>query len=1005
VKPVPLATAHYPLTGGVDTKIHGLVLPPPKLQECQNAYAEQTGSLRRRFGRRDLPNQDVVDSGSLMDFMATGLHRGRLLGYEALKAWEFSQDDDRWVNKGSYVPWHVDTQGYPTGARHFASPVADMAALGDYRCFVYDYQDGVANRTFTVVTILDSKGTNFGARTLTSAASLTLISGCRVVAFGSRFYVVYQNVATSNNLNTFIIDCTDATTIAASLTGPPVVTTTVAKVTAVSLGGLRPVFDLQVDPVNGPFLALSDNTVANTIKHGFIDTAGALVNSATFTTTAPPQGVACASDSSGAFHGFVYYLKTFPNDIFAVIRLWVGGVGPWNPAVTSGPMETALTSGNERLIACIFEPNDLALRIFYDNTSTSTVAPRVIQATFTTGGLLTSHERYLVHSFIAAQPFKGPDNQIYYWVQPDVGKVGVQNHLYLMRYDGLYMAACEGLGPAVLRRDGLCPPHVVQQGSKFLTFNQEELEFRGTRIMRQVSVDTDPPHSLVGVEDGATTILPGGFIQQYDGVAFTEVGFAQFMEMRDSDFTEGVGGFMDAGLYAYRVIPEWVNAVGEREQGTDAGPVTFEVFDTTGPRNASVSIKIKTMPWTRKNADGRQMLFSVFRSLKNPTAQSPHYLVGSMRNDPTVDTVTFVDILNDDDIQENRLLYSDNELDHVAPEAGSIVAAGNGRVFIAGVPSDPNVVEYSKLRGHGQALSFNDGLIIPVPQSTGVITGLAVFNESLIVFTETAVYRVSGEGTNNTGTAGGYSTPVLIQSDCGALGQRSICVTPLGVMFESPKGKMMMRANFSVEYVGAPLEHLVPLGVPAPDPGRPMGTTMIPALQQVRFSYADITHVFDYYHGQWYTFTHGADGPTSVWNEHLAAAKDDVVCVDDETLWSDGFSPYSVRIRLAWAHGETLRNDVQVRKFAITGQALDDATLVVYVAKNQEGWNQFREVEFTTGALMFETRVLKQVCSQMELTITDESQSSATAHQTAGWRLNEVTFELALRAPQLGREA
>lgn len=54
-EPVP-----YPLTGGVDTKFHGIALPPPKLQSCENAYVDQTGSIQRRFGRTALSTLDTA---------------------------------------------------------------------------------------------------------------------------------------------------------------------------------------------------------------------------------------------------------------------------------------------------------------------------------------------------------------------------------------------------------------------------------------------------------------------------------------------------------------------------------------------------------------------------------------------------------------------------------------------------------------------------------------------------------------------------------------------------------------------------------------------------------------------------------------------------------------------------------------------------------------------------------------------------------------------------------
>jgi hypothetical protein len=977
------------MTGGVDSKTHGLTLAPPKLQECVNAFADQTGSLQRRPGRTALNSNDVTESVTTIDWRGTGLHRGRLLGYTPLTAHEFSEDDERWVSKGLYNPWHVNIQLYnPSGTPTPTNTMRDMAVMEGFRCYVFDYLDAFAgNRTVTAVTIVDAHGTRFGPFVLANSAGV-VISAIRVVAFGPRFYVVYNNHQSPNSLMSLVIDTSTPATLAA---GTSTVMDNVGKL------GSRAVLDLTVDPVNGPLVAYKSFTSATTIKHGFISTAGALVNTGTFTTALPPATIQCCSASDGFRHAFGWAENTAVADLYVALRTF--SAGTWSAPIITTAIATFVSAGViAPAMGMIYESDDQTLRVFWDfdfNISSSCIR----QKTVTAAGVISPVNQLLTHAILASKPFHGLDGAIYYWVSALIGPSAFQHQLYLMRFDNVLFGEARSDGRVVARNQWNLT-YVSQDDSTFYTLSVHSNMDGTGYLTREASVDMDPDHSLVGIEDGQSTILPGGFVQQYDGTSFVELGFLTYVELAGAVFTEGVGGNMVAGRYGYRVIPEWFNALGEREQGTDAGPVEFTVVAAAG---ASVSIKLETTPFTRRDGVTRAPArFAVYRTEKNPTAESPHHYVGFILNQPSgVDTVTFIDTLADATIATRSVLYADVELDHVAPGAGSIVAAGNGRVFVAGIPSDPNLIQYSKLRGHGQALSFNEGLTIPVPQSTGVITGLAVFAESLVIFTETAVYRVNGDGSNNTGTAGGFTPPVLVQTDCGALGQRSICVTPAGIVFESPKGKMLMQANFSSSYIGAPLEKLA-------EPGAPKGTTLIPALQQVRHSYAAITHVFDYFHGQWHTYTHGSEGPTALWREKLASPQAGAVHVEDDTVWTDDGNPYAVKIRLGWMHGASLRSDISVRKLAITGQALDNVNMTVSIAKDQQPVNQVVEPDFVPGRLMFETRIRKQVCSHLEITIEDlimDDFDVPLIQPTAGFRLNEVTFELALRGQHLGREA
>jgi hypothetical protein len=214
---------------------------------------------------------------------------------------------------------------------------------------------------------------------------------------------------------------------------------------------------------------------------------------------------------------------------------------------------------------------------------------------------------------------------------------------------------------------------------------------------------------------------------------------------------------------------------------------------------------------------------------------------------------------------------------------------------------------------------------------------------------------------------------------------------------------VLLRANFTVEDIGLPLAKLA-------DPGACTGACLIPDLQQVRFSYATTTHVYDYYHQQWYVFTHGSAGPTCVWTDKHTAA--DVTAVyDDTAVFTDAGDPYAVTLTLGWMHASSsLFSDLTVRHIALTGEALAQSYLTIYISQDQVVTpTQTIEGQFATAKpIKVKWRVKKQLCSQIEITIRDavlDVYLADVVFNTAGWRLNELAFELGLRTPRLGRTA
>lgn len=1014
MKPLPLDRVAYPLVGGVDTKIHGVVLPPPKLQECTNAFVDQTGSLRRRFGRTALANTDVTGATISGSWQAAALHQGRLLGVSGGQhIYDYGETDARWVDRGTHYAWPITTT--PIDALRMAATLPatkDMGIIGNYTLYAYDYvtPNGANADYVTAFTLVDVNGTRYAAnQTLSSKinSAALLSSSVKVVTAGTKFYIIYSDVNVVANIKCFIIDTTSATTIASSLAG-----------TATTLiGTFAGVLDAYAS-VGGSVFVTWIHSTANTIGLMAVSTAGAAVGATTFI-AAGPNPVLSISISALTSIGIAYATTAGANNVFARIYTFNGAV--FTLTQTSLTFGAAVGSG----VQCVWT-SATVLRVFYN--ATFTVYSGIMEGTFDTAGTLVTASQSIARSVMVGRPWVADAGDVgpFVWCcNEDAVTSTAQPTLYLFRYDGLYMGyASKGIAAVTLVTLAFGLPHMPLRSKEYHLISDQYARIVGSgdpaflpgtgtqSMMRDIAVDMSNERAGgAWAEDGNCTYFAGGMLQQFDGVASTEVNFASYTDtqhrvtLAQSPVATPPTLLTLLKEYSYRIIPMWTNTQGQRELGTDGGSKNITL---TGANN-KVTITGDMIPWTRKGVITKRpnLVHSVWRCV-DPTGNDQFHLVGTVDNSVVGDQWTFVDTMSDVTAATQEVLYMGSsqpgdELDNLPPPAHSLIAVGNGRVFVAGLADDPNLILYSKTRGHGEALAFNDALQIVIPLGDGAITALAVFAEYLIVFCERGIYRVNGGGLNNTGTSGGFTEPVRVMTDGGTSSWRNVAVTPMGVMYRGPKGIMNLTPGFTTEYVGAPVEKLLLVG------DLMVSATTVPASQQVRFTTNSYTLVFDYYHAQWYKFSHLlSPGTGVVWNDVFTGPNGSMQ-YESSSVWTDDGVNYQVTITLAWMHGLVLPSDLSVRRVGLVGQSLATHYLGIMIAKDQSSTaNQtIDETIAGSGVLQEQWRVKEQVVSQMEVTIVDWSSAIygfPFSLPTAGFCLNELSFELALRHRQFGRK-
>jgi hypothetical protein len=370
----------------------------------------------------------------------------------------------------------------------------------------------------------------------------------------------------------------------------------------------------------------------------------------------------------------------------------------------------------------------------------------------------------------------------------------------------------------------------------------------------------------------------------------------------------GIAAGSLSGTYEYAGMYERTDNFGQIVRS--AASVPLQVIAAAG---SSATITIQTLRLTSSATPTRLVLY---RTLAG--GAEVFYRLGSIAlptlNSTSVDSIQILDTASDASIQSNEILYTvGGVLDATAPPASSLVVSYRNRIFLAG-HSDPLLLSYSTITRNGEAVYFNGQLTIRLDPRGGDITALGVLDDKLVVFKETAIFVLAGDGPENTGLNSDYQDPLLIATDVGCSSAASVVQTANGLVFQSPKGLYLLDRSLQVSYQGAPVE--------AYNATQVTGAAMVPNTNQVRYvSATGPARVYDYLYDQWSTFTNHDAVDCDVWQGEFVFAKSDGrVFVENRTKWTDGGDHY-VRLRgvTAWVATAGILGFQRVSRVAILG--------------------------------------------------------------------------------------
>lgn len=361
-------------------------------------------------------------------------------------------------------------------------------------------------------------------------------------------------------------------------------------------------------------------------------------------------------------------------------------------------------------------------------------------------------------------------------------------------------------------------------------------------------------------EIGANLNISGGFITAYDGAVPVEQEFFLYPDNVEVTANTQSGAGLIAQQYYYQATYEWSDNQGNLFRSSPSIPVSVTL---TSGQNSTV-INVPTLRLTAKTQNPVKIV--IYRW---SVAQQIYYQVTSITdpllNDTSVDYLSFIDVSSDADILGNNIIYTNGGvLENISPPASDLLTLFDNRLWLVD-SEDRNLLWFSKQVIESTPVEMSDLLTLYVAPSTasqgstGPITAIAPMDDKLIVFKRNALGYISGIGPDNTGANNGYSPFTLINSVVGSANQQSIVFTPAGLMFQSNKGIWLLGRDLSTQYIGAPVEIYNSASV--------LSAINVPETNQVRFTLDNgITLMYDYYFGQWGTFSNIPAVSSTIYN-------------------------------------------------------------------------------------------------------------------------------------------
>lgn len=414
------------------------------------------------------------------------------------------------------------------------------------------------------------------------------------------------------------------------------------------------------------------------------------------------------------------------------------------------------------------------------------------------------------------------------------------------------------------------------------------------------------PNGTSGFVSGQPTELWGvlhrhtGSLNEHGGV---EVGFAHGPSIIASQTTPDANG-LAAGSYVYQAFQQWVDDEGNRHISSPSEPFTLTLAVKSSVQLDISNCYIGQRPTIGNPIATRSPATFLCRTQDGGTEAQVVPVACAETSANWVGWVRATDTVADTVIDDNEFIYTaGGVLPNVLAPSCRYISVSEERLWCGGL-WDSNIIECSKVRVPGEPYNFTGDashqVVIP-----GEVSGMAYMDGQLAVFTEDAIYLVSGDGPNDQG-AGGFAPPRALVRGVGCPREQSASIleTEIGILFRSKMGVYLIPRGYgSPEYIGEKVhnEDSVVLSASTSTTSEyRLAHFLVCAVGETK---SDTVLTLDLTSGHWFRDTYTVDG--SITGQGFSEIGE----------WPDGLALMSYgldrtdNLNIIWAHDEDLTGD------------------------------------------------------------------------------------------------
>lgn len=479
-------------------------------------------------------------------------------------------------------------------------------------------------------------------------------------------------------------------------------------------------------------------------------------------------------------------------------------------------------------------------------------------------------------------------------------------------------------------------------------------------------------NDIQNIDLGRNLEIGSGLVQMYDGATTSEQDFTIYPETV-TGIASGSDGDLGAGTYGYKVVYQWIDNLGQTHRSSPSPNLSV----VTAAAN-NVVLTIPTLRITEK----QNATIAIYRTLVNGTVYfriDTEVLNYPIVNSTASDSITFTDYSGDYSIDGNEQLYTDQEVENIAPPATLALAEYKNRVIL--IPSDnPFVWWYSKQVVNGSPVEFSDLFQQNMGTTGGPLVGAAKLDDKLILFKGTSIYYVTGNGPAPNGANNDFPDPQFITADAGLLSPRSIVTTPVGLMFKSSKGIYLLDRSLQTRYIGKAVEDYNQYTV--------RGAQLIPKSNQVRFILSNGTCLmYDYFWtdqegiGQWGVFDNVSAVSDCIFQGlHTYTTSAGLVYQENPGSYLDGATSVNTYFKTGWFNLAGLQGFERAYYFYFLAQYASAHTLTINLYYDYDATTVAQTLTITPNATDLEQwRVFltKQKCEAFQIELQENGSSGA----------------------------